>query len=75
MSKEVGAMPNIKQAIKEMEDYVSTYTRQHGYERFSEQTFLDDMLYGIGISISGEYRFAQGFDQFKQRLREHLKEV
>jgi len=63
----------MKDIVKHFQDYVRTYSNQPGYERYSETTFIEDMLYGIGISINmDEYRLANGYDAWKEKLREFL---
>lgn len=41
----------MRRIVQTMQDYLSTYTSQFSYRSYSEHTFINDMLYGIGISI------------------------
>ena len=55
------------------QEYVATYTKQRHYKKYSNETFIDDMLYGIGIAINKkDYRFANGYKKWKQELITHL---
>lgn len=64
----------MREMVALFQHYVATYSNQSHYETYSDKTFLDDMLYGIGISIIGaaDYTGAGGYERFKQKLREHL---
>lgn len=55
-----------------LENYWRTYVDQAGFEEYSEETFLADALYGIGVAISEEYKCAGGYDRFKDVLRDFL---
>lgn len=56
-----------------MQKYVEGYDKQPHYEDYSDETFISDMLYGIGIALDGRYTFANGFREWKLKLREHLE--
>ena len=65
----------VKEGIEFLKDYIDTYDKQYGYERYTDTTIINDILYGLGVAIGGDkYRFANGFAKFKKVLREHLKE-
>lgn len=56
--------------------YVSTYNDGNVpiYD-ISDKTFIDDMLYGLGVAIDKDkYQFPDGYKRFKQFLREFLGE-
>ena len=63
--------------VARFQAYVSTYTDQEGYDKYQDKTFLDDMIYGLGIAIGSEtasdYTGPGGYERFKQTLREFLK--
>jgi len=68
-----------KKPLKSMEDivaqlqgYVKTYSDQVGYKEFSDELFIDDILYGLGIALDKKYEFGNGYIKFQQRLKEHL---
>lgn len=64
---------DIQNAVEYLQDYWKDYSSQSGYTKFSDQTFVDDALYAIGVSINkNEYSAAQGFDKFKKWLQHHL---
>lgn len=71
MTAETKRMRGIVAAFQK---YVSTYSDQPYYETYLDKTFLDDMLYGVGIAFDREeYSTALGYEKFKARLREHLR--
>jgi len=52
---------------KEFKKYVETYDpKKHGGN--NAETIFQDMLYGLGTAVDKKYRFADGFQQFKQWL-------
>ena len=65
---------DMRKALGSLKEYVDTYDQQSDWERYRSETYVNDVLYGLGISISDEFRFAEGFDRFKEVLREHLGE-
>lgn len=60
-------------AVASLTHYMTTYDKQPFYTYYTDETFINDVLYGLGIALSDDYRQASGFDLFKARLREHLK--
>lgn len=66
---------DIKQSVAALADYWSTYGEQAGYEDYTLKTFLEDAIYGIGISLSDHYRGASGHDAFKRDLSTYLAEA
>ena len=62
----------LKSAVKYLQKYMDTYPVQVGYEAYSKETFIDDILYGLGCSLDKKYMFAQGYDLFKKELIKHL---
>lgn len=65
---------DMKEAVKRLTHYMTTYDGQFGYEDYMTQTYVDDVLYGLGISLSEHYETATGFAEFKADLLEYLKE-
>jgi hypothetical protein len=67
----------MREMVAKLQEYVRTYSDQAHYEDYSDKTFLDDMLYGIGLSMQvgtpTDFTGAGGYERFKQKLREHLK--
>jgi hypothetical protein len=56
--------------LEKMKEYINSY-RTILFE--SEETFIKDMMYGIGSSLSKKYTFANGFEAFLERLKLILK--
>ncbi len=57
------------QIVDEFQRYVATYSTQKGYEDYEDETFLNDMLYGLGIAIdNGAYGWAGGYVKFKKKV-------
>ena len=64
----------MKDVITHIRDYVNTYDTQAGYEEYSNEIYIDDMLYVIGTSLDAEYKFRMGFVCFKELLLKKLLE-
>ena len=64
---------SIKEAVGYLIGYIATYPNQPGYEDYHLETLINDVLYGLGVSISDDYRCADGFEKWKDRLRVHLE--
>lgn len=62
----------VKAMIKYLTHYMTTYDKQLGYLDYTNETIVDDVLYGLGVALDRKYKFAGGFDKFKKRLRRHL---
>lgn len=63
----------VKKIVEKFKKYVDTYPEEM-YLNYSEEIIVDDILYGLGISLDfEEYSFAQGYIKFKKRLLEKLK--
>ena len=59
--------------VRRFQQYVGTYTSQPEYADYPDETFINDMLYGLGIAIDPkDYYAASGFDKFKAVLRGRL---
>jgi hypothetical protein len=63
----------ISKSIDYLTDFASSYPTQLGFDDYTTETFMDDMLYGLGVSLSDDYRFSIGFKQFKIDLINHLR--
>jgi endonuclease YncB( thermonuclease family) len=65
----------MKGVVAKLIHYMDTYDKQYGYVYYSDATFINDVLYGIGIALNEqEYQYAQGFIKFKAFLKEFLNE-
>lgn len=62
----------VRIAILRLKAYIDTYDKQRGYLDYSDETIINDMLYGIGMALDDKYMWAKGFAEFKERLKEHL---
>ena len=61
----------MKQKIEKFQEYVATYKESNACG--SEETFIKDMIYGIGLSIDKEkYSMASGYKKFKEYLKRVL---
>jgi hypothetical protein len=68
-------MKDIKSSVNHFQKYVGTYRDQAYWETYPIETYINDMLYGLGISIDRKYRFAGGYEKFKKYLlKNYLKE-
>ena len=67
-------MSDIEQATIRMQRYWTTYDEQLHYKDYSDETFILDALYGIGIALDPEeYEGPSGFGRFNARLMEILE--
>ena len=61
---------SIKDAVAYLQHYMQTYSDQKFYETYQTKTYIDDVLYGLGVSLNkNEYEGVSGYDRFKERLR------
>lgn len=68
-----GKRERMRNMVKSLTKYMETYDKQHGYENYTDTTFVDDVLYVLGIALQPEkYRYAGGYDEFKKFLKDHL---
>ena len=68
-------IPNQKSMTKSvayLSHYMGTYDKQPMFEEYRPETYIDDVLYGLGVSLSDEFKFGGGFDNFKDFLRDYL---
>lgn len=55
--------------VKAFQEYVAFYSGQRFYQDYSDETFIHDMIYGIGIALNEkEYSWADGYEKWKERL-------
>lgn len=70
------AKKRMKLVVQYFQGYVRTYSEQDEYQSYSDKTFLDDMLYGVGtalqIGTATDYSGPGGYERFKEKLRQHL---
>lgn len=66
----------MRTAVARLVKYIGSYDKQGGYLDYADATFIDDVLYGLGIALHGDkMAFAAGYEHWKQRLRAHLGEA
>jgi len=58
-------------AVVSLQRYMNTYPNQPGYANYSDTTFIDDVLYGLGLALGASVG-AKGYNEFKATLRKHL---
>ncbi len=67
---------NIEEALKYFNHYVTTYENQYHWQRYQIETWLDDIIYGLGVSIDpSKFKYNDGFCKFKKLLVNYLKEA
>lgn len=67
-------MPNSPEQIAGfLAEYWATYMDQPGAENYPFETVIKDALYGMGVAFDPNYKFADGFDRFKQDLGKYLE--
>jgi hypothetical protein len=60
---------NKVEAVKSLRNYINTYDQQAGYDKYTDKTFILDILYGLGVAADKDKHFAaQGFDVFLGEL-------
>lgn len=63
------------EAVKDLTRFMATYGDQNGYENYSARTFVNDVLYGLGVALDNEkYQYAQGYRKFEEDLKGFLNE-
>lgn len=70
--KKSAKQKRMEAAVKSLTKFMATYDQQPGYLDYSDKTFVDDVLYGLGIALDEKYFYVAGFEMFKERLRNHL---
>lgn len=63
----------MQKSVAWLTKYMQSYDQQASYRDYSDLIFIDDVLYGLGVALHGtEVAYAQGFEKWRQMLREHL---
>lgn len=64
----------MREAVAKLQAYMSSYSEQAHYEDYTDKTYVDDILYGLGLSLSGLSDFSGpgGYSRFKAYLQDHL---
>lgn len=65
----------IRPAVKYLRDYLNTYEDQQGIDDYTVETWIEDILYGLGMSLDPDaHQWASGHAEFKDKLRECLSQ-
>ena len=63
----------MQRAIRFLADYLGTYEAQPESLNYTDKTLIDDVLYALGVALEpAQYKYASGYDVWKEKLREHL---
>lgn len=62
----------MKAAVAYLQKYMATYDKQAHYQDYTDETYINDVLYGLGASLDEKYKFADGFSKFKELLAKHI---
>ena len=67
----------MKHALAYLLNYLRTYKNQLGWESYTQDTWIKDILYGLGLSISKKrYGFRDGFDLFLiEKIKPLIEEI
>lgn len=64
----------IVDAIAYLKEYINSYDKQRGYEKYAEVTVINDLIYGLGVALWGDdHRWHAGFQKTLVKIREVLK--
>lgn len=63
---------NISSALNYLMSYVNTYPDPTRHKNYSNRTYINDILYGVGSGLNKEYVGAEGFVQFRIDLLKFL---
>ena len=65
----------IRHAVKYLRDYLDTYEDQQGIDDYTVETWIEDILYGLGMSLDPDaHKWASGHAKFKDKLREYISQ-
>ncbi|QGT54455.1 hypothetical protein b3_0212 [Synechococcus phage B3] len=60
----------MKLMVEYMQHYMTTYTQQYNYQEYTDETFIRDVLYGLGVAINPQdHRGPDGFARWKETLK------
>jgi hypothetical protein len=62
----------VEQAVAWLAKYWGSYAKQAEFVRYSDETIIDDALYGLGVALWGN-TFGSGYDETRHKLLEHLE--
>ena len=65
----------IRPAVQYLRDYLNAYEDQQGIDDYTVETWIEDILYGLGMSLDPDaHIFAGGHEKFKKKLQEYLEQ-
>ena len=59
---------SIEKSVKYLTNFLNTYPKQRGYKLYTRETYIKDILYGLGASLSEDYSWTDGFDKFQKEV-------
>lgn len=63
----------MKKRVEYLQNYMNTYNKQMSYLDYRDETFIHDILYGLGVALDPEkHTWHGGYQKFKRFLREFL---
>ena len=65
----------MKRMVEDMQHYWNTYSDHRYYLEYSDDTFINDALYAIGINLDRKYKGREGFLAFRKFLVNYLGET
>lgn len=69
MRKLTKKQKRMQRMVADIKGYISTYDGQVGYLDYSDDCFISDIVYGLGIAIDPKMNaWAMGFIKFKKEL-------
>lgn len=70
LNDEIVDVEKRKKIVKKFQQYVNTYNQDCF---LTEETFINDMLYGIGTALDKKNEWFPGFHNFKKRISKLLE--
>ena len=58
--------------VSDLQRYISGYCKNEHFHNYSDEIFLDDIIYGLGTAYSQDNEYAQGALKFRKELQAHL---
>jgi hypothetical protein len=63
---------SIEEAVDFLRHYMNTYDNQSCWMEYEPETYVNDILYGLGVSMSDDFKWGQGYDKFLLELRSYI---
>lgn len=65
-------LKELAEIVVDLQRYISGYVKNEHFSDYSDETFLDDIIYGLGTAYSQKNEYAQGALKFRKELHKHL---